>query len=131
MFIRDEGIRIERLCPLIEDRRAQILNIENCERVWKYRKNDEEVETARRLLVLIQRRQWLLNIREEKVQWSFCNKMVRRIKKKYGNGDEEAESKLSKKAKRKRAEEIQIRHKAARQILRYTENRKEEDFSAA
>ena len=74
MFIRDEGIRIERLCPLIEDRRAQILNIEKCERVWKYGKNDEEVETARRLLVLIQRRQWLLNIREEIVQWSFVTR---------------------------------------------------------
>ena len=64
------------------------------------------------------------DIKRELSQLGFCNKMVRKIKEKYGNGDEEAESKLSKRAKRKRAEQIQLRHKVARQILGYDDHRK-------
>ena len=129
MLIRDDRVRIEWLCPLQENRRSQLLTLRNCNRIWKYGKNEEEVEKARRILVLHQRRMWLHEIKEELAQWSFCDKMVRQIKEKYGNGDEEVESKLSKRAKRKRAEEIQLRHKVARQILGYDDNRKEEDFS--
>ena len=130
MLIRDEGVRIQWRFPLLENGRFQELTLRNCKRIWKYGKDEDEAENARRILVLSQRRQWLYNIKQELSQLAFCNKMVRKINEKYGNGDEEAESKLSKRAKRKRPEEIKIRHKAARQMLGYDEHRKEEDFSA-
>ena len=125
-LIRDNGIKMDYLCPLLEDKRSQEVNPRNCRRIWKYGKDKAEVEKARRFLIPYQRREWLFSISRELEQWGFFNKKVKCLNEEVR--EDEAESKSLLKAKKRRTEKIKLRHKVACQILGYDDCRRDEGF---
>ena len=123
-MIKKEVDRMIWLAPVIEDGRALIANQENCERVWQSSHNYDEVKRAQRLLILRQRREWLLDIRREIMQKNFFEKEVRRLNRKVP--DDETSSR---KAKRRRIEKIQVTHDVMCKLMKYEGSRKEEEGS--
>ena len=89
-----------------------------CELSWK----KEEIERARRFLIMLQRREWLLQIRRETVQLGRLEKTKRRINREVGE-------KARKRAKRGRIEELKAHHKICYDVLGYDDYRWEDEFS--
>ena len=94
----------------------------NAEKVWKSSWNKEEVERARRFLIMCQRREWLFQIRRETVQLGLLEKDKRRINRETGEN-------AGRIAKRSRIEELRVHHKICYDVLGYEDDRWGDEFS--
>ena len=94
----------------------------NAEKVWKLSRNKEEIERARRFLIMCQRREWLTLIRRETSQLGFLEREKRRINRETGEN-------ARKRAKKVRIEELQTYHKICYDVLGYEDNRWKDEFS--
>ena len=113
---------MEKLDPIIFHGR-EIASVRfNAEKVWELSWKKEEVERARRFLIMCQRQEWLVQIRRETVQLGLLERRKRRINRKIGENTE-------KKAKKDGIEELQTNHQACYNMLRYVDDKWEDGFS--
>ena len=94
----------------------------NAEKVLELSWQKEEIERARRFLIMRQRKEWLFQIRRETVQLGLLERDKRRINRETGEN-------AGKRANRGRIEELRVHRQICYDVLGYEDDRWEDKFS--